>query len=1154
MQIQSARPFRRWATGLVRTLIVASATLAILLVCFSIYQYSQLDPDEAARLRNQRLPSTPIEPAEYHDGNLAGDASGVDIGRGRIGPGQKIQITLYPREGRRARLEIAVDDWTPIEGSSNEFLLTGPDVRMRTKDGHAVRVTAGKGIMEARRASGGGLDPQRGKLTGDVVILYDRLSERDRAKLPPELHDRIDPADLVRIDLDEIEFDLEYSKVTVPGRLHLSARDADLRTADLEIRFNDAQNRIEHMRISQSGRIELRGRGEQLGLSIPKLEEMGEQQVTLVEWIRASVQAKLETRTGHEPGEPSPPATPDVSLTDKGVPVFRPDVVEQQTPRPAIRYYARFEGDIDARQLAGDVASARLEADVLELVRNLSAEDQARVRAAGEKPTTESDEAATPSNERIVLEWTKRLIVDICSPGDDRCAGEMRSKLTATGSPARLSHPDGYVTCTKLAFVPDGSKVWLYGMATDPATVRYTDQGTLSGLMVYSERQGDDMYVHVTGPGKLVRNPVEAATPSVVSDTESLDRSTIEFADRLDAHGRFVTRTSIDFTGRVSSRRLRVLDRATFVGRVKMHQDDTGLSADTVTLTFGEKRGVAGNGQTVQRVAGEGHVVMTQGADRVTCREIAIALTIDRDGGTVPQTATALGDIVVEQNERTVQARDKLIVDFEMVNRPAGPFDADKAHAAAIKAGLDVAEVDWDARRREHEAKLRREVGVRRFQASGEVTVVDSVQLLDVTAEMLDCTVKDGREIETAFVDGLEGSPASVRLNTFTVSGQTIKLNVPDQWAEIPGAGRMTFRSYKDLDGRRLSRPIPIAVTWNDWMKYQGRENRSVFSGQVHATSQNTTTFDCDRLEVHFDDVAPPEVSAEAAYDWWIFQDVIDRLGGEVDRPGPRLGDGAISKEPAYILATGNAVALTSEIDPATDRLKGRARIAGPKLSVNLRPDVSKMLIEGPGNLLLEDYRPASSTAGTSKHVSRGLFAVDEDADPSNTLIEWGELMWYDFSIDQTRFEGNVSLKHFSGAELDRIRGRSVGGSADASPGRSTFLTCNVLTVDFLGRQERSHQPEKRRMGRLSSDRLRQFQASGSVTLQDFTEGLSLTADRVIYEKQRKILAIYGTLQRKAHIVTQKPGRLPNQISAERLFFNLSTGRVEVSKPAVKAQ
>ncbi len=40
---------RHLATGLVRTLVVASSTLAILLVCFAIYQYTQLEHDAPPR-------------------------------------------------------------------------------------------------------------------------------------------------------------------------------------------------------------------------------------------------------------------------------------------------------------------------------------------------------------------------------------------------------------------------------------------------------------------------------------------------------------------------------------------------------------------------------------------------------------------------------------------------------------------------------------------------------------------------------------------------------------------------------------------------------------------------------------------------------------------------------------------------------------------------------------------------------------------------------------------------------------------------------------------------------------------------------------------------------------------------------------------------
>ncbi len=161
--------------------------------------------------------------------------------------------------------------------------------------------------------------------------------------------------------------------------------------------------------------------------------------------------------------------------------------------------------------------------------------------------------------------------------------------------------------------------------------------------------------------------------------------------------------------------------------------------------------------------------------------------------------------------------------------------------------------------------------------------------------------------------------------------------------------------------------------------------------------------------------------------------------------------------------------------------------------------------------------------------------------------------MWYDFSIDQIRFDGDVSLKHFSGAELMRIRGGSTPNSTAAPTGRATYLTCGSLTVDFQDRDDRVRKPRRQRMGRLSADRLRQFQASTSVVLQDDSEGLYLTADRVVYWADRDVLAVDGTRERPVHITTQKPGRLPNQLTVERLFYNLATGETELAKPVLKA-
>ena len=57
--------------------MVASATLAILLVCFSIYQYSQLDPSAKTAVARPRLPTPPTQSAEF---SASAGSKGVRVG------------------------------------------------------------------------------------------------------------------------------------------------------------------------------------------------------------------------------------------------------------------------------------------------------------------------------------------------------------------------------------------------------------------------------------------------------------------------------------------------------------------------------------------------------------------------------------------------------------------------------------------------------------------------------------------------------------------------------------------------------------------------------------------------------------------------------------------------------------------------------------------------------------------------------------------------------------------------------------------------------------------------------------------------------------------------------------------------------------------
>ncbi len=1204
----------RRASGLVRTLVVGSATLAILLVCFSMYQYVQLEPNAPGDDTAQRIPRKRTEPSGIT--SSGGDIPSTDVGNRGVGPGENVSLTIYPREGREARFEIEVRDWTPVPGAANEFRLLEPTVRMRTSDDHAVRITAKEGSLEAKRRGGAGLDPQRGKLSGDVVIEYDRLTTSQREALPLEERDVIDPAQIVRIEMDELEFDLEYAKLIIPGPLRLSARDVVLEAANLELRFNESQNRVESLRVSGGGRIELlaaSGAASFAGAG----GASGAAPRTIAQWLRETIRAKLAAQA-HAAATPAMPNASDTigsvtpegmpvtkegkPVADDGIPVFRAGELDEEGPTTPLHYLARFEGSIDAVQLFGEQTTSRLQADTLEILRDfadgdpLAATERTTKQAAEPEPTAAPE--ASKSGKRIVLTWSDRLVVQALNSDDAMLAGGVRSRITAKGSPARVSYPDGDAVCRQLIYEPDNSEMQLHGTESDPVFVRSREQGTLTGTLVHYRTDGDRFFVDVTGPGRLL-TPVDEPAPDQAessvsaqpvaallaalnpSEHATTNNNFVSFEEKLEVEGTIKSKTTIDFTGGISTKRHSIPERATFTGHTSVRQDTFSMDADVLEVRFGVQENLRGIDSYIDGFTGTGHVSMVQEEGRLACRELDVTLMRDANRRVWAKTVVARGDVDAVQGDRTIRARDRLIVDFELYHEspeePARAPSMSRIFGELRPSTPKAVEASTSVEAQTASLPPRIRAGVKRFRAFGEVVVVDPSQFLDVSGEELDCRLAPKRgEIEEAVVVGTDERPANVRLDDVTTIGKRINLNVPDEWVEVPGAGRMSLQSNRDLDGSELGGPRPIVITWTTGMRYQGRENRAVFGGGVHAYSRSTTTFDCQRLEIEFDEVAKtktPRSTKPGRRPWlmpalsestcligrwflpgltepicsirgWLGPELLEKIGGKLEtRQRPRR---EFSREPAVIWATGAAKAVTAEIDETTGEMKSRMRIEGPKLAVYLRPEVSKMLIEGGGNLLLEQFEQARSEPDVADARNGELFDV-ESGGPSKTLIEWQDMMVYDFAIDQTRFEGDVSLKHFSGRELQKRFGGVPAGSADAAPGRSTYLACDVLTVDFLGSDTRPRRDRPERMGRLSTRSLRQFDASGSVRLNDVSQGLQVWADKIIYERPRELLAIYGEPSRKARIVKRRADRLPLQIDVERLFYNLKTGMPEIS-------
>ncbi len=900
----------------------------------------------------------------------------------------------------------------------------------------------------------------------------------------------------------------------------------------------------------------------------------------MVDWIRQTIQAQLAAQTAAARAERKAQTEANEDSEDvDAIPVFRADDLKEDAQRAPVHYFAHFEGDIDAAQRSGDTLVARLRAETLDILRDFTDNGPLATTSGDTEKNNQKtpdskprDDALPPGpHERISVTWSDRLVLRAVSSDDEELTDGVRSRVTATGSPVRLSHPEGNAVCQRLVFDPDGGAVWLHGSELNPAVVRQRGQGTLTGTSVHTRTEGDLFFIDITGPGQLatLADDLDAADNGASEDPDSgvaaddrpvanqpvsVDTQLVSFRDRMEARGVIKSKTMLDFSGHISTKQFRVLETAKFFGQVSVGQEAVAMDADALTVRFGIEESWRGIRQYIDGFHGTGHVVMVQEDDRLSCRDLDVSLTTDHTGRIWPRTVVAKGDVDAVQGERTIRAKDKLIVDFVLYEQSqpqaVKTLPPESPSGDTISAGPGTANAPIAVKASPPEVAETRVIrsGVERLRASGDVQVVDAVQRLDLSAEELDCQIAAQRsEIQTATVIGTVDRPASVRLADVTTIGQRINVNVPDEWVDIPGSGRMSLVSFRDLDGSTVTEPVPIVITWNTGMRYQGRENRAVFGGGVHAYSRSTTTFDCDRLEIEFDEVSqePEPETTKDANPWHRIPELVDRLTGKAPKPKP--SERRFNREPAVIWATGNAKAITSSVDEDSGELKTRMRIQGPKLAVYLRSEVSKMLIEGGGALLMEQFEAAPAAKTKPDEPSGELFDMSSNDGPSKTLIEWTDTMVYDFGIDQTRFEGGVSLKHFSGAALLNRFASATANSGSSGSGRSTYLLSDTLTVDFLERSQRSRNDDAERMGRLSTASLRQFEASGNVRLNDTSEGLQVWADKIIYEKPRQLLAIYGDRARKARIIKRRSQRLPLQLDVERLFYNLKTGLPEIA-------
>jgi len=642
--------------------------------------------------------------------------------------------------------------------------------------------------------------------------------------------------------------------------------------------------------------------------------------------------------------------------------------------------------------------------------------------------------------------------------------------------------------------------------------------------------------------------------------------------------------------------------------KARQSRADKGESSSPIDTTQALQVVATGNVRMSQR---SDLTAARQGGERttdlVTCKRLEIEMGTDDTGRNVPRIAKAFGKVSAEQTAqpfvgpipvgvpqvRDIRADDQIVIELASVPRPIADAQRQQFEAYARERGYTEESPEWQ--RWEQKIKNRRQIVLKRMMARGNVTARDEKQdLNDLAGDSVEFLFDAAGKISTALVVGRSGAPARIDHNTFYIRGQQISLNMELQSVEVPGTGLLRFYSDQDLDGRPLEKRIPIEVTWNNQMWLRGKENAGTFTGRVRGSSENNV-LESSELRLRFADVAkrPASVRPSAT--------VARGLGAALwprqqKRPRNALEE-RVKKKLVRVDASGNAVVLSSAYEQATNvnetrvaaaiksmlpdilrvpasrpsrasdrRLLSRVRAAGPQIRIDL--EEQQFLIEGQGNLLVEDYRLPKAGRGAGREgpqERRTVLAPSslpgaESVGPSQTLFTWAN----SFTFLNRKFiavlDNQVVMRHAAGAQMalaDRIESalKLDEETRKRITSRAATLTCGNLVVQF---QRDKDGKTKSPGGSLSgATALKGFQARGNVFFTSSEADLRRSASglAILYDAVTGLAEISGTTLQEAVIeeAEVRTGRSTGYWHGLTVKWNLKTRQIEAEGSKVNA-
>jgi lipopolysaccharide export system protein LptA len=816
-------------------------------------------------------------------------------------------------------------------------------------------------------------------------------------------------ANVVRIFTDDLAFDNEMLLLSTDSRITLWSREADLLGTGLTLRWNEGPGELDVLRIEEGQYMSvyaMPGGMDALGL--------GDGSGGADDKDRAAAE---QTAT-----RPDTPTEPD---TASGEPATQPAGENRQ--RPAMnKYAATFNKDV--RVIAQDGSATGI--DSLSLMFEWQADldegqtagrpgRQRRPRQA--RPPEPNAPATQPADgetsQPLSIYWSGPL--EVVPTGYTESPSSKRWAIHGKGPRVRLDSEDYRAICRGFSYVSDPNKQIgrLEGTKDEPVRLALATGERASAPVVLFDRLSGDpntSKVFLVGPGRMSR-PTEGrpAEPMLLDlEAAALDANAAEritWSEEVEA----IFHRPSDPNDQPH------LISATFTGDVDFRRaaDRTDIRCDWLEVTTGQiERTDANSGkretktypkQIVARAnKGGGGLRASQSGSRIDANEIELTFAPPRPDA--------------DPNSDAARARPAMVNATGNVRLEGGSGGEDDPMVAICQT---------------------------------------------LTSNLLDGSAT------------LRGKPAKIRQDANQLTGETIYLERKEareggyhERLEVRGAGAMTFRTDRDLEGNALEQSRLVNVAWARQMKFIGADDQATFNGEVRLRSQQEE-MDCETMVVEFDRVEPnvprggkpaPDANAPAVLE---------------------MGSGSFAKRRIReVIATGNVRLLSKREDP-NSRMLWRFALVTPR-QLTFDANARTMQVTGEGKLALEDYR---------RPQRRKKSATSEDAylvSPSQTVFDWNKSMSLSQDDLTVIMEGDVGAVHRSGKKVVLTKGLKVPFEmASAPPGRETILGCGWMTATFSREADPNDADEPKEDGRAGvfglSGRLDRFVAKRGVTLRD---------------------------------------------------------------------